>query len=696
MSERVLLIGNPNCGKTTLFNILTNSNEHTGNWHGVTVDKKEKLIKNSNYMLVDLPGTYSLNYFSLEEKITTDALFEGNEKIICVLDFNNLYRSLNLVFQLIEMNKNFIIVLNPFKKNNNKIDINKLCKYLNKQVILLNKKDDNFISDIIYRLDCLNITQYDVAFDYFKYFSNIEEIIKNNASEINLNTLFCAIKIVEKNEDVLKILKISEQQNILITQSIKEDKLSVSKVNEMRFNLIDSVLQECGYINSGVVGYSKIDKIFLNKIFSLLTFFCFAALIFYITFCSIGSFLTDLISSGFSGLIDTYLRPLTEKYFSNIFCGFILDGVLNGVSIIVSFIPQILLLYIFLSVLEESGYLSRICFIFEDLLGLLGLSGKSIFTFFMSLGCSTSAMLSARTMSNKKLQYKAVILSPYFICTAKIPIITVICAAFFNGNFLFICLFYVISLFVIMLASLILNHGELRTNTTDNYLDFPNYNLISLKKLIYVAMSNTLSFLSKVGSILIICLSITWFFNNFDFGLRYVGNNSNLRSITNYIGSGLLPFFKPIGIDNVSVISSLISGVIAKEIIVGSLCSINKVEANELAQSIKNPMFIANFTPASAISFLLFALFYLPCISSIVVMKNEMGLKRTIKYCALQLILTYFICFMVYNTISNLKLFVFLLIISIFALCFKICYKYYKNNNCHRNCSKCKINCCKK
>lgn len=694
MNNEVLLVGNPNAGKTTLFNFLTKSDEHTGNWSGVTVDKKEKEIFATNYKLVDLPGTYSLTNYSLEEQVTTQSVLYNESKIINIIDFNNLKRSLLLSLQLIEAGKDFIIILNPIKNKKLKININKLSSILKRNVVLFND-NKKLNRDIISCLSKKTNTQYVDNIDYFNNFSDVVEIVKEKAEKVKLAPLFCAIKSLEDDESLITKLALNNDEIYKINEYKKKNNISISSINKLRFEFIDKILDECLYENYSTIGYSKIDNLILNNFFSIVFFTLISFVVFYITFCSLGPYLSSLINYYSELLISLYLKLFFANNFSAFFLSFIFEGVLSGLITILQFLPQVSLLFIFLAALEESGYISKMAFIFEDIFSLIGLSGKSIFTFFMSLGCTTSAMLSARTAVNKEEQNKAIFLSPYFICTAKVPVLTIFIAAFFNGNFLYIILFYIISILVFIFVALLLK-GKRKKSDVFSIIDMPNYNVISFKKVFNTTIKNALNFITKIGSVLLICLVLVWFLNNFDFGLRYVGNNTKLKSITIFIGELISPLLAPIGLNNPAIVASLLAGVVAKEVILTSIKLFNGCDGSELVSSLRDSSSIISFDGASAISFILFSLFYLPCISSIVVMRKEMGGKKTLKACLIQFAIAYLLSFLVYNFLKHTKLIYLMLCAFIFITIFAVSSRYYKKNNWCSICKKCKINCCKK
>lgn len=679
----IALVGNPNTGKTTLFNALTNSFEHVGNWHGVTVDKKDKIFEyqGSKFKLIDLPGTYSLSAYSFEEQVTINGVLNENAKIINLCDVNALERNLYLTLQLIEAKVDFVLAVNMVKKEDKYKNLKlKLKSVFGDKVVLCNGQSSLNIDKLVNSLiidDKINID-----LPYLKNFEELAESIKFNASKQKLNKYFCAIKLCEYDEEIEERLNLNSGQLLLLKRF--REKFQVSDIAKFRYDYIRNLLQVS---DDKIYGVSKIDTILLNRFLALPIFVLIMLAIFYVTFDSIGVYLSDCLNLLIKDILGYRLVVYLESLnISIVFIDFLNKCLINGVGGILAFLPQIALLFLFISILEETGYLSRLAFMFEDWLCKFGLSGKSIFTLIMGFGCTTSAMFTANNLEDSNAKIKTILLTPFMSCSAKLPIYAVFCGAFFNQSICMIFLLYFIGIFAAGLLALILENTKLKSTKQSFILEFPPYRIPNIKNVFKVIYINVLHFISKVGSVLLIFGIVVWFLQSFTFDFRFV-NGDNI-SMLQTISQIFAPVFKPLGFGEWGAVSALLCGLVAKEIVVSTLAMINSVNISNSGSSILSISLIAStsavhFSGESALSFMVFCLLYPPCISSISVMKSQIGKKITILGLLLQLAIAYVVSFLVYNICKyfNFVILIILFIILCVCLIVLVSISYYERNN---------------
>ncbi len=663
--QKLALVGNPNTGKTTLFNSLTNLTEHVGNWHGVTVDYKEQQISynNNKISVVDLPGTYSLNSFSFEEEVTQNYLKNNNTIILNVCDANNLKRNLYLTLELLASNYKPVVVLNmanELKKYETLIDINKLEQFLGVPIFLVNANNKKEVKKLL------------------------TSVLKLNANNFKNSNSINSLKLYEK----------SLQKSCLNNEDIQENKI------QNRYQLIDEIFEKC--INKSskkVYGFGVLDKIVLNKHLAFPIFLFIMALTFFITFGPIGKFLSDIINSFIYKTVFNPVMALTESITASEFAiNLIKDGVLGGVLSVVAFLPQVVLLFVCLNILEASGYLSRLAFVLEDVFAKVGLSGKSVFALLMGFGCSTTACLTSRGMDDKNSKIKTAMLTPYISCSAKLPLYLVVCGAYFqNISFFIIFLLYILGIIISLVVSFVLEKTILPSKTKSFIMEFPAFRKPQVKHLLKLALIDAKNFLIRVGTVILSFSCIIWIMQNCTFSLKYVGQSGS-QSILQSVGKYLAFLFKPLGFGNYGAVCALICGVVAKEIIVSTLKIVNNLPDNstskELSKSFTNANSPVYFLPQSSLSFLVFSSTYLPCVSSIGVLKKEIGLKWTLFACVLEFAISYILAFVVYKIFDvyyNYGLITCLicgLCFAVFVICFVFIIKFFKSKNKCKYCIK--------
>ena len=748
LMKNFILVGNANTGKTTLLNNLTNSHEHTGNWHGVTVEEKQKQfnIFNQSFSIVDLPGIYSLTAFSLEEQVSINYIFNNKNSIILnTCDINNLQRNLYLTLELLSLNCQVVLLINSMG-NKNLPNFSNLEKELNIKIYcfdfdnknhvrcfksnlatyLKNKKNikqktfyNSFIKKIYskeffnlidyfslkYKIDYFSIIKIFEQDEFFIKKNNLKKILENVKKEIyldkNLNNNiiknnsfkfdknnkynfdFYLDKIIEEKYNYIQTLYF----NILKFQNFKESNLYLSKnkknnknINKKN-NLNNLKLSNKHKTTSTAYGEEFLDKIFLNKYFAIPIFFALMLFIFYLTFFSLGAILSDILNYLIKDLFGCWF----VNFFSS-FCqiewinGLIQFAIIDGVGSLICFLPQIVLLFLFLAILEDSGYFSRIAFCFDDIFKKIGLSGKSVYTLLMGFGCSASAVLTARNMDSKNAKIKTAILTPYMSCSAKLPIYAVLGGAFFGaGNIFIIFLLYLLGVITALFISVVLEKFGLKTTQTAFILEFPPYRLSKPKRILQLVWLNMKSFLIKITTIFVSMNIIVWCLSSFSFTFSYVPL-SNEKSMIQVLGEFLAPIFAPLGFNNWGAVSALLAGIVAKEIVVSSIAIFNGISVatgssaqqqiktnnnfeniennsnnsiittnNQISQSLNNPQSAVYFTSSSSLSYMTFCLLYCPCIATMSVLSKEIGIKWTMIAIVIQLTVAYFISFLVFN-----------------------------------------------
>lgn len=689
--RQVLLVGNPNTGKTTLFNALTKANEHVGNWHGVTVEEKSRpfMCAAEKMLLVDLPGIYSLSALSFEEQVAINYIrSHPKTKIINICDENNLQRNLSLTLGLLEEGADVVLAVNCMDKRPlNKVDAKTLSNKLGIDVILINaEKKIGF--DKLFKA-VLKPYAASRAPEYVKKLPLDQ--VKSLAGQSGL-TDFCAIKLLERDEEVAK-------ENNINLAKLDLPKDGIQMVANARYDFIATLQKTCVVSVGRIYGKSWLDKIILNRFLAFPIFLLVLCGVFYLTFFSLGAWLSDLLNK----LLDVTLASWTKSaclslfgeasWVTHLFC----DAIIGGVGTVLSFLPQVALLFLFLSLLEDSGYLSRVAFASEDIFGKLGLSGKSIYTLLMGFGCSTTAVLTARNMEDKNSKIKTALLTPYMSCSAKFPIYVVVGGAFFGAANVWVILgLYLLGLAVSLLLSWIFEKTILKSKEQSFILEFPPYRFGGVKRLLKVLWDNVKTFLLRVGSLLVSMNVIVWVLSSFSFDFSFTMQSGKMSMLEGF-GKVLAPIFIPLGFGNWGAASALVAGVIAKEIIISSIAMFNGVgNGGDIGASLKNPDSMIFFaSPSSAISYLVFSLLYLPCISTMAVLGKEIGKKWTFVGCLIQFVIGYLTALFVYNVWGACERFgalatlgVIAAAVAVVAAIIKVA-SVIKSKKMCKNCSKC-------
>lgn len=664
--QNLILVGNPNTGKTTFFNAITKSDEHVGNWHGVTVDFKEKIttLNSQKILVTDLPGMYSMSSYSYEESVARDYLLENTGKIVNLCDANNLPRNLYLTLQMLEMGLEPIVCINmanELKKSGKTIDADLLSHRLGLKVFLINAQKKEQVKNIVeYAIfdkseKLENVKSLNIQEEYLLKLplKNVEEILGEKMSVFPAKFKnFVLIKCLEKDEYILEKLNLSNEQLKQLEQVYEySNEVTISK---LRYDFIDKLIKDCIATKkeTKTYGYSKLDKVILNKYLALPIFLLILSLIFFLTFSSVGKWLSELLSNFLETYIFCPLLEFVQTKTSNAYIiSFVKDAVFGGVGSVMSFLPQITILFVCLTFLEDSGYMSRLAFTLEDYFSKIGLTGKSVFTLLMGFGCSTTSAMTSRNLEDKNSKIKTAMLSPYISCSAKIPLYSVICGAFFvKSQFWIILSLYLLGVIVAVVVSYLLEKTILKSGEQSFIMELPPYRLPKFNRIVKVALSNIKSFILRVGTLIVSFSIIIWILQSCNFALKFDTENSILKQIGQFVA----PVFSPLGFGQWGAVVCLICGVVAKEIIVGTMGMINNISSEIssnvlISESLLLSTSALSLNPCSALSFLVFSLLYMPCISTIGVMKKEIGSKWTIVAIIIQFVIAYVLSFATYK-----------------------------------------------
>jgi ferrous iron transport protein B len=654
------LVGNQNCGKTTFFNQLTGANQHVGNFPGVTVDQKVGLIRSDKTCsVVDLPGIYSLRPFSDEEIVTRNFIFDQKpDGIINIVDATNIERNLYLTLQLIEMHQPMVLVLNMMdevRNNCGTIDIDKMSELLGIPVIPVSAFKNEGLEEVISKVievakDRILPTKRDFCIQgpVHRCVHAIAHIIEGHAEKIGIYPRFCAIKCIEGDAIFAKRLDLKENEKQLIEHSVKEmeDESGLDRnaaLADMRYQYIENVISTCVVKCKESKEHKrsmKIDKILTNKYAAVPLFFGIMLLIFYLTFGLIGKALASLMQLGIDWLSGIVINALSNYGLNVAVIDFIQNGIFEGIGAVLSFLPYIIILFFFLSMLEDSGYMGRVAFIMDKPLRKIGLSGKSFVPMLIGFGCSVPAILSTRTLSSERDKKLTILLIPFISCSAKILIYTTIATSeIFTFPVLIIFGLYILGIGLGLLLSFVMSKTVYKGNSIPFIMELPNYRLPSLKSVVLLMWEKAKDFITKAFTVIFIATVVIWLLKAYDLRLNYVGDNTE-NSILALLGSFVLPIFQPIGIKNGNVVAALIAGFTAKEAVISTLYMLT----DNLSTLFINK--------AGALGFLVFTLLYTPCVAVIATVKKELCRRKAWKMVFWQCVIAWVVAFIVYNTAS--------------------------------------------
>lgn len=658
------LTGNQNCGKTTLFNQLTGSNQHVGNFPGVTVDQKIGQIRSAkDSSVVDLPGIYSLRPYTSEEIVTRDFILnEEPDGIINIVDATNIERNLYLTLQLLEMHIPMVLALNMMdevRNNGGSINYKEMSNLLGIPVIPISAAKDEGIEDLIKAIiDVSKNKVYPKVTDFcpkgavHRCIHAVSHQVEDHALRINMSPRFAATKIVEGDQTIIDKLDLSENELEMMEHSIAEMEKDHNMdrnaaLADMRYNFIEEVCQKsvkkC-HESKEHLRSVKIDAVLTNKYLAIPMFLGIMLLIFWLTFNVIGSGLSDLLSMGIDKVTSLADHGLTSYGLNPVVHSLIIDGIFAGVGSVLSFLPIILVLFFFLSILEDSGYMARVAFVMDKLLRKIGLSGRSFVPMLIGFGCTVPAVMASRTLSSERDRKMTILLTPFISCSAKIPIYSVFAAAFFKGHEALVMIaLYVTGIVVGIITALILNKTAFCGNAMPFVMELPNYRLPSLKSVCLLMWDKAKDFIQKAFTVIFVATIIIWFLQTFDAKFNVV--NSSADSLLAIIGKWISPIFKPLGFADWRISTSLITGFTAKEAVVSTMSVLTGTSTSNLSHTLSNM-----FSHLSAISFLVFTLLYTPCVAAVASIKREMGKAwEAALVILLQCGIAWFVAFLIYQ-----------------------------------------------
>lgn len=664
------LVGNQNCGKTTLFNCLTGANQHVGNFPGVTVDQKIGEIKGTkNCRVVDLPGIYSIRPYTNEEIVTRDfVLNEKPDGIINIVDATNIERNLYLTLQLLELHIPTVLVLNMMDEvrgNGGTINVKKLSEKLGVPVIPISAAKNEGITEAIDSIINVSknkikpkITDFCLYGPVHRCIHAVTHIIADHADNCGISARFAATKLIEGDTYFSEKLGIDQNEQELIEHSVTEMENDEgldrnAAIANMRYTFIENVCADTvikGEESREHIRSVKIDNILTNKYLALPLFFCIMLLIFWLTFSVIGGSLSSLLTAGiglFTALVD---KGLTFYGINPVVHSLIINGIFAGVGNVLSFLPLIVTLFFFLSILEDTGYMARVAFVMDKLLRKIGLSGRSFVPMLIGFGCSVPAVMSTRTLASERDRKLTILLIPFMSCSAKIPIYAVFCAAFFPKYQAIVMMgLYVAGMLLGIVFALLMKNTAFRGKPIPFVMELPNYRIPSLKSVFLLMWEKARDFLERAFTVIFIASVIIWFLQSFDTRLNVVADSS--RSLLALIGRVLVPVFTPLGFGDWRVTTSLIAGFTAKEAVVSTISVLLNTNAVQLGSEL-----LKLFTPMAAFSFLLFTLLYTPCIAAVATMRKELHSRSmTLGIVVLQCAIAWLVAFLFYQ-IGNLIL----------------------------------------
>lgn len=659
------LAGNQNCGKTTLFNALTGSNQHVGNFPGVTVDQKMGDIKGTkNCSVVDLPGIYSIRPYTQEEIVSRDFILDGKpDGIINIVDATNIERNLYLTLQLLELNLPMVMALNMMdevRANGGTVDIKKLSESLGVPVIPISAAKNEGVSELSDKMvyvakNRILPKRIDFCSDgpVHRCIHAVAHVIEDHARNISVPPRFCATKLIEGDDEYFADrLELDKNERELIEHSIVEMEHDTgldrnAALADMRYTFIEkSVTQSVVKCNESREHKRsvKMDEVLTGKYTALPVFFGVMFLVFWLTFNVIGSRLSDLLSLGIDALTNLCDKGLTAYGINPVVHSLIIDGIFAGVGSVLSFLPIIVTLFFFLSILEDTGYMARVAFVMDKLLRKIGLSGRSFVPMLIGFGCSVPAIMSTRTLSSDRDRKMTILLTPYMSCSAKIPIYAVFTAAFFAKYRALVMIgLYVTGIVLGIIVALILKKTAFKGEPVPFVMELPNYRMPSPKSVFLLLWEKARDFLQRAFTVIFLATIIIWFLQSFDTRLNVVDDSAD--SLLAMVGKFIAPIFTPLGFGDWRAVTALISGFTAKEAVVSTLSVLMNTGTAELGTVLPSI-----FSGLSAVSFLVFTLLYTPCVAAVATIKKELGSRaKTVGVVFMQCAVAYLAAFIVYS-----------------------------------------------
>ena len=668
------LIGNQNCGKTTLFNRLTGSNQHVGNFPGVTVEKKEgRIIVGKKHekeinTVVDLPGIYSLSPYTSEEIVTRDFLInERPDGIINIIDATNIERNLYLSLQLLELGIPMIIAMNMMdevRESGSFIDVKKLSFELGIPVVPISASKNEGIAELAEQTlkmgrDAIPPKKLDFCSgEVHTAIHSLAHIVEPKAVKKHIPVRFAATKLVEGDKPMIEKLELTDNEIDIVGHVVSEMEKKTGTDREaaladMRYEYIEKLVADTvvkGERNPAQLRSEKIDSVLTNKYLAIPIFLFIMFAIFAITFGPAGTFIGDLFSAGIDWVIVSVRSLLVNLEINPVVVSLVADGVLSGIGSVLSFLPVIVILFFFLSVLEDTGYMARVAFVADKLLRKIGLSGKSIVPMLIGFGCSVPAVMATRTLSSERDRKFTMALIPFMSCSAKVPIYAAFTAAFFPEHGVWVMsLLYVSGILIGIISALVFKKTRYKGNPVPFIMELPSYRFPSLKNVLLHMWEKAKDFISRAFTVIFFATVVIWFFQTFDFHFNVVVDSS--QSMLAAIGRFISPVFVPLGFGNWQSSTALIAVLTAKEAVVSTFAVLLGAQVGEVSVALSEL-----FTPISAMSFLLFTLLYTPCVATIAAYRRELGsVKGTVGIVVYQIAVAWIISALFYQTATLLS-----------------------------------------
>lgn len=637
------LAGNQNCGKTTLFNQLTGSNQHVGNFPGVTVDRKDGSIKGRpNTLVTDLPGIYSLSPYTNEEIVTRQFILNENPKgIINIVDATNIERNLYLTMQLLELDIPMVLALNMMdevRENGGSVRVNELEELLGIPVIPISAAKNEGIDELIDH--AMHVAKYqerpsrqdfcdaeDHGGAVHRCLHSIMHLIDDHAVKAGIPVRFAAAKLAEGDTRVLERLSLdtNEQETLehIICQMEKERGLDrAAAIADMRFSFISKVCKETvikPYESREHARSTAIDRILTGKYTAIPTFIIIMAAVFWLTFNVIGAWLSGLLEMAIGSLTDAVTIAMEAGQVNRVLQSLVIDGIFNGVGSVLSFLPTIVTLFFFLSMLEDSGYMARVAFVMDKLLRRIGLSGRSIVPMLIGFGCTVPGVMASRTLPSERDRKLTILLTPFMSCSAKLPIYAFFTAVFFPGKGALVMVgLYFAGIFVGILTALIMRRFRFKGEAVPFVMELPNYRMPGARNVAQLLWEKAKDFLQRAFTVIFVATILIWVLQNFDMRLNVVKDSQD--SILAMAAGVIAPLFAPLGFGDWRISTALITGFMAKESVVSTVSVLFGNTENLLAA----------ITPVAAVSLLIFCLLYTPCVAAIASVKRELGGKSAV------------------------------------------------------------------
>ena len=653
------LVGNQNCGKTTLFNQLTGAKQHVGNFPGVTVDRKDGVIKgHDNTLITDLPGIYSMSPYSSEEIVTREFVIHEKPKgIINIVDATNIERNLYLTMQLLELGIPMVVALNmmdELRENDGSVLVNEMEEELGVPVIPISAAKGEGIEELIrHAIHVAKYQEQPLETDFCKREEGIHRgihavmhLIEDHAEKVRIPVRFAASKVMEGDTKILEQLKLTVNEQHLLEEIAKqtEEETGMDRaaaVAQMRFDYIEDICSETVIKpkeSKERVRSRKADEFLTGKYTGIPAFIGIMGVVFWLTFNVIGAFLQGLLESGITALTDLADKAMQAANVNSVVHSLVIDGIFSGVGGVLSFLPIIVTLFFFLSILEDSGYMARVAFIMDKLLRKLGLSGRSIVPMLIGFGCTVPGVMASRTLPSERDRKMTILLTPFMSCTAKLPIYAFFTAAFFpkHGALVMIAL-YVFGIVMGIVMALIFKKTAFKGEAVPFVMELPNYRMPGAKNVGHLLWDKAKDFLQRAFTVIFIATIVIWFLQNFDTGLNMVSDSQH--SILALVAGALAPIFIPVGFGDWRIVTALISGFLAKESVVSSLTVLFGSTAT----------LQGSLTTVGAAALLVFCLLYTPCVSAITSVKRELVWKWAVAMVIVQFVIAWIMAFVVYH-----------------------------------------------